>query len=105
MLAGGACTYPAALPLFRRIPAKSLVSWNTTVNTLAGNRDHLTALDLFRDMWRDMSLAPDAYTVQNVLSAHAGVGALSLRVYVHALAAATGALVVTAMARLCPANY
>ncbi|KAM3279538.1 hypothetical protein ACQJBY_046728 [Aegilops geniculata] len=80
------CGLPgAALALFRRIPAKSLVSWNTAVDALAGNGDHLGALDLFREMQRGTGLAPDAYTVQSVLGACAGAGALSLGVYAHAL--------------------
>lgn len=80
------CGLPgAALDLFRRIPDRSLVSWNTAVDALVGNGDHLAALDLFREMQRDTELAPDAYTVQSVLGACAGAGALSLGVYAHAL--------------------
>ncbi|KAF7061992.1 hypothetical protein CFC21_068638 [Triticum aestivum] len=80
------CGLPdAALALFRLIPAKSLVSWNTAIDALASNGDHLGALDLFREMQRDTTLAPDAYTVQSVLGACAGAGALSLGVYAHAL--------------------
>uniref|UniRef100_A0A453MCG9 Pentacotripeptide-repeat region of PRORP domain-containing protein n=1 Tax=Aegilops tauschii subsp. strangulata TaxID=200361 RepID=A0A453MCG9_AEGTS len=75
----------AALALFRRIPAKSLVSLNTVVDTLAGNGDHLGALDLFREMQRGTGLTPEAYTVQSVLGVCAGAGALSLGVYAHAL--------------------
>ena len=52
---------------------------------LAGNGDHLGALDLFREMQRDAGLAPDAYTVQSILGACADAGALSLGVYAHAL--------------------
>uniref|UniRef100_A0A0E0KH58 O-methyltransferase C-terminal domain-containing protein n=1 Tax=Oryza punctata TaxID=4537 RepID=A0A0E0KH58_ORYPU len=64
------CGLPgAALDLFRRIPERSLVSWNTAVDALVGNGDHLAALDLFREMQRDTELAPDAYTVQSVLGA------------------------------------
>ncbi|KQK20489.1 pentatricopeptide repeat-containing protein At1g59720, chloroplastic/mitochondrial [Brachypodium distachyon] len=84
------CGLPAAaLALFRRIPAKSLVSWNTAVDALAGNGDHIAALDLFRELQLEgaatAGLAPDAYTVQSVLGACAGAGALSLGVYAHAL--------------------
>ncbi|CAM0905589.1 unnamed protein product [Alopecurus aequalis] len=80
------CGLPdAALVIFRRIPAKSLVSWNTAIDALAGNGDHLGALDLFREMQRDEGLVPDAYTVQSILGACAGAGALSLGVYAHAL--------------------
>lgn len=81
------CGLPdAALALFRHIPAKSLVSWNTAIDALASNGDHFGALDLFREMQRDdAGLAPDAYTVQSVLGACAGAGALSLGVYAHAL--------------------
>jgi pentatricopeptide repeat protein len=76
----------AALALFRRIPDRTLVSWNTAVDALAGNGDHLAALDLFREMQRDRpDLAPDAYTVQSVLGACAGAGALSLGLYAHAV--------------------
>ncbi|KAF8677873.1 hypothetical protein HU200_013619 [Digitaria exilis] len=75
-----------ALALFRRIPAPTLVSWNTAVDALAGNGDHLAALALFREMQRDRpDLSPDAYTVQSVLGACAGAGALSLGLYAHAL--------------------
>uniref|UniRef100_A0A0E0M4V8 Uncharacterized protein n=1 Tax=Oryza punctata TaxID=4537 RepID=A0A0E0M4V8_ORYPU len=64
------CGLPgASLDLFRRIPERSLVSWNTAVDALVGNGDHLVALDLFREMQRDTELAPDAYTVQSVLGA------------------------------------
>ncbi|XP_062188058.1 pentatricopeptide repeat-containing protein At1g59720, chloroplastic/mitochondrial [Phragmites australis] len=81
------CGLPAdAIALFRRIPDRSLVSWNTAIDALAGNGDHLGALDLFREMQRDRAdLAPDAYTVQSVLGACAGAGALSLGVYAHAM--------------------
>ncbi|KAL6647553.1 hypothetical protein ACP70R_014990 [Stipagrostis hirtigluma subsp. patula] len=81
------CGLPAdALALFRRIPERSLVSWNTAVDALAGNGDHLGALDLFREMQREaVGLSPDAYTVQSVLGACAGAGALSLGLYAHAL--------------------
>uniref|UniRef100_A0A0E0LI26 DYW domain-containing protein n=1 Tax=Oryza punctata TaxID=4537 RepID=A0A0E0LI26_ORYPU len=82
----------AALDLFREMqrdtelaPDASLVSWNTAVDALVGNGDHLAALDLFREMQRDTELAPDAYTVQSVLGACAGAGALSLGVYAHAM--------------------
>lgn len=76
----------AALAVFRRVPDRSLVSWNTAVDALAGNGDHLAALDLFREMQRDRpDLAPDAYTVQSVLGACAATGALSLGLYAHAL--------------------
>ncbi|KAI4986132.1 hypothetical protein ZWY2020_018762 [Hordeum vulgare] len=66
------CGLPdAALALFRCIPAKSLVSWNTAVDALASNADHLGALDLFRRC-SGTGLAPDAYTLQSVLGACAG---------------------------------
>ena len=96
------CGLPGeAVALFRRIPDPTLVSWNTAVDALAGNGDHLAALDLFREMQREgrTDLAPDAYTVQSVLGACAGAGALSLGLYAHALllrelgAAAAGAAV------------
>ena len=95
------CGLPGeAVALFRRIPDPTLVSWNTAVDALAGNGDHLAALDLFREMRRGRpDLAPDAYTVQSVLGACAGAGALSLGLYAHALllrelgAAAAGAAV------------
>ncbi|KAG2632257.1 pentatricopeptide repeat-containing protein At1g59720, chloroplastic/mitochondrial-like [Panicum virgatum] len=95
------CGLPGeAVALFRRIPGPTLVSWNTAVDALAGNGDHLAALDLFREMRRGRpDLAPDAYTVQSVLGACAGAGALSLGLYAHALllrelgAAAAGAAV------------
>ncbi|PUZ68795.1 hypothetical protein GQ55_2G057100 [Panicum hallii var. hallii] len=81
------CGLPGeAFALFRRIPDRTLVSWNTAVDALVGNGDHLAALDLFREMQRDRpDLAPDAYTVQSVLGACAGAGALSLGLYAHAL--------------------
>ncbi|KXG34602.1 pentatricopeptide repeat-containing protein At1g59720, chloroplastic/mitochondrial [Sorghum bicolor] len=78
----------AALAVFRGVPDRdrSLVSWNTAVDALAGNGDHLAALDLFREMQRDRpDLAPDAYTLQSVLGACAAAGALSLGLYAHAL--------------------
>jgi len=96
------CGLPGeAVALFRRIPRRTLVSWNTAVDALAGNGDHLAALDLFREMQLEgrPDLAPDAYTVQSVLGACAGAGALSLGLYAHALllrelgAAAAGAAV------------
>jgi pentatricopeptide repeat protein len=74
-----------ALAIFRRVPDKSLVSWNAAVDALAGNGDHLGALDLFREMQGGTDLSPDAYTVQSLLGACAGAGALSLGLYTHAL--------------------
>uniref|UniRef100_A0A453ENK7 Pentatricopeptide repeat-containing protein n=3 Tax=Aegilops tauschii TaxID=37682 RepID=A0A453ENK7_AEGTS len=80
------CSLPdAVLVLFRRIPTKSVVSWKTAVDALAGNSDHLNTFDLFREMQRGTSLAPDAYIVESVIGACAGAGALSLGVYAHAL--------------------
>ncbi|KAK3124672.1 hypothetical protein QOZ80_7BG0590440 [Eleusine coracana subsp. coracana] len=81
------CGLPAdAVALFRRVPDKSLVSWNAAVDALASNGDHLGALDLFREMQRAAAaLAPDAYTIQSVLGACAGAGTLSLGLYAHAL--------------------
>jgi pentatricopeptide repeat protein len=61
------CGLPGdALAIFRRVPDKSLVSWNAAVDALAGNGNHLGALDLFREMQRATALSPDAYTVQSV---------------------------------------
>lgn len=47
-----------ALDLFRCIPDRLLVSWNTAVDALVSNGDHLATLNLFLGSFHELDLDP-----------------------------------------------
>ncbi|XP_056699871.1 pentatricopeptide repeat-containing protein At1g59720, chloroplastic/mitochondrial [Spinacia oleracea] len=77
------CGYlDCAQKVFDEMPERSVVSWNAIIDALVRSREFDTALRLFREMqgWFE----PDGYTLQSIISACAGLGALSLGVWAHA---------------------
>ncbi|KAF3777928.1 Pentatricopeptide repeat-containing protein [Nymphaea thermarum] len=78
---------PAARVLFDKMPERSLVSWNVVIEgyVLEGQFDE--ALQLFKRMQLDGSGnsagTPDRYTMQSVVSACGGLGALALGMWAH----------------------
>ncbi|XP_022151200.1 pentatricopeptide repeat-containing protein At1g59720, chloroplastic/mitochondrial [Momordica charantia] len=71
-----------ALKLFEKMPKRSLVSWNVTIDAFVQCGLFENALKLFVEM-QDV-FEPDGYTMQSVISACAGIGALSLGMWAHA---------------------
>lgn len=71
-----------ALKIFERMPERNVVSWNVIIDAhvLLGEFD--IALKLFREMQN--IFVPDGYTMQSVVSACAGLGAVSLGMWAHA---------------------
>ncbi|XP_072951995.1 pentatricopeptide repeat-containing protein At1g59720, chloroplastic/mitochondrial [Typha angustifolia] len=69
--------------LFDRIPHRSRVSWNVAIDGYVCNGEYEKSLALFREM--QAFFEPDEFTMQSVLGACGGVGALSLGMWAHAL--------------------
>ncbi|KAJ6803403.1 pentatricopeptide repeat-containing protein-like, chloroplastic/mitochondrial [Iris pallida] len=69
--------------IFLRMPRRTPVSWNVIVDAHCVNGHYEAALRLFRDMMAD-SCRPDAYSLQSLLCACAGLGSLSLGAWAHA---------------------
>lgn len=72
-----------ARALFLRMPRRTPVSWNAIVDAHCVNGDYEAALSLFREMMAN-SCRPDAYSLQSLLCACAGLGSLSLGAWAHA---------------------
>ncbi|CAN6445502.1 unnamed protein product [Victoria cruziana] len=76
-----------ARELFDKMPVRSLVSWNVVIegHVLEGRFDE--ALQIFKRMQHDgtgdVTMTPDRYTMQSVVLACGGLGALSLGVWAH----------------------
>ncbi|XP_007044394.2 PREDICTED: pentatricopeptide repeat-containing protein At1g59720, chloroplastic/mitochondrial [Theobroma cacao] len=68
--------------VFVKMSGRSLVSWNVLIEGFAQFGKFNTALELFREMQNRFD--PDGYTLQSVISACAGLGALSLGAWAHA---------------------
>lgn len=73
----------SARRVFDRMPERSLVSWNVIIDALVQMREFDEALRMFVEMTK-LSFEPDGYTVQSVIDACAGLGALSLGMWAHA---------------------
>lgn len=71
-----------ARQVFDEMPERSLVSWNTIIDGLVQSGEYDMALRMFREM--QGSFEPDGYTLQSIISACAGLGALSLGIWAHA---------------------
>ncbi|XP_009784892.1 pentatricopeptide repeat-containing protein At1g59720, chloroplastic/mitochondrial [Nicotiana sylvestris] len=68
--------------VFDKMPERSLVSWNVMIDALVQSGEFESALRMFSEMQKIFE--PDGYTMQSVLDACAGFGALSLGMWVHA---------------------
>ncbi|KAL0421201.1 UNVERIFIED_CONTAM: Pentatricopeptide repeat-containing protein, chloroplastic/mitochondrial [Sesamum latifolium] len=64
------------------MPERSLVSWNVIIDALDADGEFDEALRMFVEM--KSSFDPDGYTVQSVIDACAGLGALSMGMWAHA---------------------
>ncbi|KAL0538939.1 hypothetical protein IC582_023109 [Cucumis melo] len=71
-----------ALKVFEKMPLRSLVSWNVMIDAYVQCGLFENALKLFFEMQN--SFEPDGYTMQSIISACAGIGALSLGMWAHA---------------------
>ncbi|XP_041010847.1 pentatricopeptide repeat-containing protein At1g59720, chloroplastic/mitochondrial-like [Juglans microcarpa x Juglans regia] len=68
--------------VFEIMPERSLVSWNVIIDACVNLGEFHTSLTLFGEMQK--MFEPDAYTMQSVISACAGLRALSLGMWAHA---------------------
>ncbi|MCE3215454.1 Pentatricopeptide repeat-containing protein, chloroplastic/mitochondrial [Datura stramonium] len=71
-----------ARDVFDKMPERSLVSWNVMIDALVQSGEFENALRMFSEMQK--MFEPDGYTMQSVLDACAGLGALSLGMWAHA---------------------
>ncbi|KAL0385679.1 UNVERIFIED_CONTAM: Pentatricopeptide repeat-containing protein, chloroplastic/mitochondrial [Sesamum radiatum] len=65
--------------VFGKMPERSLVSWNVIIDALVQMGEFDEALRMFVEM--KSSFDPDGYTVQSVIDACAGLGALSMEFF------------------------
>ncbi|KAG5522363.1 hypothetical protein RHGRI_034520 [Rhododendron griersonianum] len=72
-----------AREVFEKMPERSVVSWNVMIDGLVQAGEFESALKLFDEMQRS-SFEPDRYSLQSVVNACAGLGALALGMWVHA---------------------
>ncbi|KAL7091517.1 hypothetical protein ACP275_12G111100 [Erythranthe tilingii] len=72
----------SARKVFDKMPDRSLVSWNSIIDALVQMGEFDDALRMFVEM--KPSFDPDGYTVQSVIDACAGLGALSMGMWAHA---------------------
>ncbi|RDX91093.1 Pentatricopeptide repeat-containing protein, chloroplastic/mitochondrial, partial [Mucuna pruriens] len=68
--------------MFYKMNEKNEVSWNIMIDSYTKGGRFDTALKMFGEMQKEHD--PDGYTMQSVISACAGLGALSLGLWVHA---------------------
>ncbi|KAK7362073.1 hypothetical protein VNO77_04173 [Canavalia gladiata] len=71
-----------AQKIFQKMSEKNQVSWNIMIDSYARVGEFDTALKMFGEMQKVHD--PDGYTMQSVISACAGLGALSLGLWAHA---------------------
>ena len=74
----------SAKEVFDGMSERSLVSWNVVIDSLARLGECDAALKLFVEMQKFFE--PDGYTIQSIVNACAGLGALSLGMWAHAYA-------------------
>jgi len=72
-----------ARDLFKKMPKRNIVAWNSMINAYNQYERHQEALDLFFDMWTS-GVYPDKATFLSVLSVCAHLCALTLGQAVHA---------------------
>ncbi|GFY88400.1 tetratricopeptide repeat (TPR)-like superfamily protein [Actinidia rufa] len=72
----------SARDVFEKMPKRSVVSWNAMIDAFVRLGEFECALKLFDEMgsWFE----PDGYTLPSIVNACAGLGALSLGMWVHA---------------------
>ncbi|KAH7570173.1 hypothetical protein ACOSQ2_018469 [Xanthoceras sorbifolium] len=68
--------------VFENMLERSMVSWNVIIDAFVQFGEFTSALKLFGQMQN--LFEPDGYTLQSIISACAGLGALSLGMWVHA---------------------
>ncbi|PRQ55579.1 putative tetratricopeptide-like helical domain, DYW domain-containing protein [Rosa chinensis] len=71
-----------AQKVFEKMYERSLVSWNVMIDSLVGAGEFESSLKVFGQMQR--LFEPDGYTMQSVINACAGLGALDLGIWAHA---------------------
>ncbi|XP_020694556.1 pentatricopeptide repeat-containing protein At1g59720, chloroplastic/mitochondrial [Dendrobium catenatum] len=69
--------------LFDDMPNRTQVSWNVMIDGYSITGDYNTTLYVLREMQLQFFM-PDVYTVQSLLSASGGLGALSIGIWAHA---------------------
>lgn len=72
----------SARKVFDKMQERSLVSWNVIIDGLVQMGDFDEALKFFVEM--NKTFEPDGYTLQSVIDACAGLGALSMGLWAHA---------------------
>lgn len=72
----------SARKVFDKMQERSLVSWNVIIDGLVQMGDFDEALKIFLEM--NKTFEPDGYTLQSVIDACAGLGALSMGLWAHA---------------------
>jgi pentatricopeptide repeat protein len=71
-----------AQKIFETMPERSVVSWNAIIDAFVRLGEFDTALKLFGEMQNIFE--PDGHTMQTVIRACAGLGAVSLGMWAHA---------------------
>ncbi|CAA6659020.1 unnamed protein product [Spirodela intermedia] len=71
-----------ACRIFDGMSNRSLVSWNVIIDGFVAGGRYEDALDLFREMQREFT--PDTFSMQSLIGACEGLGALSLGMWAHA---------------------
>lgn len=71
-----------ARDVFEKMPERSVVTWNVMIDALEQVGEFESVLKLFDEM--QSLFEPDRYTLQSIVNTCAGLGALSLGMWVHA---------------------
>ncbi|MCL7045542.1 hypothetical protein MKW94_026647 [Papaver nudicaule] len=71
-----------SVKVFEEMPDRNLVSWNAMIDGFVQSGEFAAALRMFVEM-QDL-FEPDGFTMQSLVSACGGLGALSLGMWVHA---------------------
>ncbi|KAF3636332.1 hypothetical protein FXO38_24254 [Capsicum annuum] len=71
-----------ALSVFREMPMRNVISWNTLISGLAQRREFKQAMDAFNEM-QDQGVKPDENTLVGVLNCCSNLGALGVGKWVH----------------------
>ncbi|KAL5973643.1 hypothetical protein ACLOJK_030297 [Asimina triloba] len=72
----------AAWKVFDGMLQRSVVSWNVVIDGYVNWGEFGTAIELFREM-QGLSFEPDKFTMQSIIGACGGLGALSLGLWAH----------------------
>nr|XP_011469351.1 PREDICTED: LOW QUALITY PROTEIN: pentatricopeptide repeat-containing protein At1g59720, mitochondrial [Fragaria vesca subsp. vesca] len=71
-----------ARKVFEKMTERSIVSWNVMIDSLVGAGEFETSLKVFGQMQK--LFEPDGYTMQSIINACAGLGAMYLGMWAHA---------------------